>query len=210
MDDKTKKEYFKKFIIDPLSDSLPFTQIFSNFDDNLFTENPSSFAEYINFDLGELNAKEKKASVRKSKLKGEANIAENLPDQVDLTVLENLFEGSDINLNLNNNNDTNLLNDVFLIQDNNNYFIPNDLVEVDLEYLNKLVENYTFKNPYLKLDNEINWKIDLPNFNTNKNSFKNKNSQSQNHAKMCGEAVINFYLFINFSIFNSTNTSRKS
>ena len=188
LDDKIKKEYFKKFIIEPLSDSFPFTQIFNNLEDNLFTENPSSFAEYIDFDLGDSRTNEKKASMRKSKLKAEVNNSENLAYQVDLSALDNLFDGSDYNLIL-NNNDTNLINDVFLMQDNNNNFIFNDLVEVDQEYLNKLLENYNFKNPYLKLDNEINWKIEHPNFNNNRNSLKNQSSQSQYHAKMCGEAV---------------------
>jgi len=177
---------------------MPFSQIFNNFEDNLFTENPSSFAEYIDFDFGDmLNPKEKKASASMRKLKlisEEANIPENYSsEQVDL----NLFDDSDSNYNLNikKEQDTDLLNDVFLIQDNNNnnnFLLSNDLVEVDLEYLNKLVHDYHFKNPYLKLDNEINWKIEQPNPKTNKSSsfVKTQNSQSQTLAKMCEEAVI--------------------
>lgn len=166
---------------------MPFTQIFNNFEDNLFTENPSSFAEYIEFDLGDSNAKEKKASIRKSKVKLEVNNPQNLPELIDINALDNMFDGTQSNLNL-NNNDTNLLDDVFLQHKNNN-LILNELVEVDEELLNKSSKDYTFKNPNLRLDNEINWKIDHPNFNTNQNTLKYQSSQSQNHAKMCEGAV---------------------
>ena len=126
--------------------------------------------------------------MRKSKIKIEANISENLIDQMDILAIDNIFDGSDSNLCL-NNNDTNLMDDIFLFQSNNNVSIANNLAEIDEEYLNKLSEQCTFKNPYLKLDNEINWKIEQPNFNKNKNFIKNQNSLSQNHFKMCEEAV---------------------
>jgi len=188
-DEKTKKEYFKKFIIEPLSDSLPFSQLFNNsFEDNIFSENLDSFANYIDFNIGDtdLNKKENKISAKKTKAKEEIAKAEISNEPLDMQIFDDNFDNPNFNLS---SSDNTLLNDVFGLQRINNEF-NTEIVEFDEEYLNSLTKNFIFRSPHLKLDEDIHWKIEIPNYNINKNSLKANYTNSQNHSKMCEDAVI--------------------
>ena len=183
MTEELKKEYFKKNILETLSENLPFSEIFSNFDDN-FLKGINSFEDYINFNSNSHEYKNGENLTKKTKKK----IEEIEPNDFD---------------NLLNNQDTtcvtshNLMNDVFQINEKeecrNNQAL--EFIEVDMEFLNDLMENIGFKNPYLKLDNDINWKIHIPNYLSVKNFLSFNKSDSQIVDTMCEEAVIFFYIF---------------
>lgn len=196
------KEYFQKYVLEPLSQALPYDEICNYFEDNFINDETNSFMDIINYGALD-NIKENKKSVRKTKTKGEMEIE---PDPFVINELDkNMFNNHETS---NLFNIENLQNDIFL--QNNETLINLDhhfnfqnkfmeFVEMDRDYFASLMENVNLKNPYLKLDNDINWKIEIPDY-IFKKSLLNVNTQSQASSKITEEAVI-YIIFLYFFFF---------